>query len=255
MTTTTEDHLVVDVDRRVATVTIDRPDRRNAINGLMIERMGEILRGLAERDDIDVVVLTGSGAIFSVGGDAKTVALGEPDHAPSVAAFQAPLTLREMPQLTIAALNGSAAGAALGWACGCDVRIASSQARFATAFLDRGLTGDMMLPYFLPRVVGSAQARRLSFLGEIIDTAEAHRIGLVTEVVPQERFRERMAEHVDRLRELRPVALRGLKQNYLSAETTDPASFAAVETERVRATWDASGFADFLAARAGKERG
>jgi 2-(1,2-epoxy-1,2-dihydrophenyl)acetyl-CoA isomerase len=126
--------------------------------------------------------------------------------------------LHQMPAITVAAINGACAGAGLGWACGCDLRVASHSAMFNTAFLNVAVAGDMGLPWSLPRLIGAARARELSFFSEKFGAEEALRIGLVARVWADEVFRAEVEKMVSRLVGAAPLALKTLKAHYLAAE-------------------------------------
>jgi len=140
--------------------------------------------------------------------------------------------LHAMPAVTIAAINGACAGAALGWACACDFRFAAASARFNTAFLDVGVAGDMGGPWTLARIVGPARARELYFFPDKFDAEAALRIGLVSRVFPDERFRDEVGAVVERLANAAPIALSTLKANFVDAERMDFAGYVALESER-----------------------
>jgi 2-(1,2-epoxy-1,2-dihydrophenyl)acetyl-CoA isomerase len=215
----------------VATVTLDRPERRNAITNRMVSELTQVLAAAADDRDLRVLVLTGAGTSFSPGADLQRVAGGDDDRL-EPADFAAPVLLHEMPAVTIAAVNGACAGAALGWACACDLRLAARSARFNTAFLDVGVAGDMGGPWTLPRLVGSAKARELYLLPDKFDDDEALRIGLVSRVVDDEALPGEVAALAGRLAAAAPLALRALKANFVDAERMDLAGFVALETER-----------------------
>ena len=220
----------------VATLTMHRPERRNAMTNTMVRETYEALTVAAADPSLRVLVLTGSGTSFCPGADLQWVADGDSasdrlDPEP----FRIPALLHEMPAVTIAAVNGACAGAALGWACACDLRIAAGSARFNTAFLDVGVAGDMALPWSLPRLLGASKARDLMFLPDKFDAAEAHRIGLVARVIDDvdaSAFTTAVRELVTRLTAFSPAALRTLKQNFLDAEHQSLSDFALVEAER-----------------------
>src|SRR5262249_44548615 len=147
------------------------------------------------------------------------VAAGEaPENELSVDDFRVPVLLHEMPAVTIAAVNGACAGAALGWAAACDLRVAAAAGRFNVAFLAVGVAGDMGGPWTLPRIIGAARARELSFLPGKFDAEEALRIGLVSRVFADDRFRDEMRAIVERLAAAAPIAIRTLKRNFRDAE-------------------------------------
>jgi len=203
----------------VATLTMNRPDRMNGLTNGMVGEVTRALRAAAADPEIRVLVLTGAGRAFSPGADLQAVASAEtpPDGELDIADFQAPVLLREMPAVTIAAVNGACAGAALGWAAACDLRFAAASAKFNVAFLDVGVAGDMGGPWTLSRLLGDAKARELYFLPGKFDAEEALRIGLVSRVFPDERFRDEVAAITTRLTESAPLALRTMKQNFLDA--------------------------------------
>ena len=134
--------------------------------------------------------------------------------------------------MTVAAINGACAGAGLGWALACDLRVMAAGARLNTAFLDVAVAGDMAIPWSLPRIVGAARARDLSFLPRRIEAAEALRIGLVARVFPDDSFRADTEDVLTALLEKSPTALLGLKQNYVVAERMTFADFVDYEAER-----------------------
>jgi 2-(1,2-epoxy-1,2-dihydrophenyl)acetyl-CoA isomerase len=217
----------------VATITMNRPEHMNGMTNRMLVETGEALRDAAADPDLRVLVLTGAGRAFCPGADLQGVASGSgsdavlrPEH------FQVPVKLHEMPLVTIAAINGACAGAGLGWACACDMRIAARSAKFNTAFLDVGVAGDMGGPWTLSRLVGPAKARELYFLPDKFSADDALRAGLVSRVVEDEELPAEVDLLVGRLTAAAPLALRALKMNFVDAERMDFSSFVGVETER-----------------------
>src|ERR1700733_13930646 len=174
----------------VATITLNRPDRLNAMTEELIEAVLALLDQVSADEAIRVLVLTGAGRGFCAGGDLG--AMGEFAGSRTAEASRAELRrlhrttelLHEMPKVTIAAVNGPCAGAGLSWACACDLRIAAESAGFPTAFLSAGLTGDFGGTWSLTRLVGVGRARDLYFRNEKISAAAALSMGLVGEVVP-----------------------------------------------------------------------
>jgi 2-(1,2-epoxy-1,2-dihydrophenyl)acetyl-CoA isomerase len=149
-----------------------------------------------------------------------------------VTEFQIPVMLHEMPAVTIAAISGACAGAGFGWACACDLRIASETARFNSAFLDVGVAGDMGGPWTLPRILGAAKARELYFLPGKFDAAEALRIGLVSKVSAVEAFESDITALTTRLARAAPLALTAMKANFLAAERMGFSDYIALESEK-----------------------
>ncbi len=219
----------------IATLLMNRPDRLNGMTNRMLRETGEALAIAAEDRELRVLVLTGAGRGFCPGADLQVTASGGeggPEDRLQARDFRVPVLLYEMPAVTIAAINGACAGAGLGWACACDLRLAARSARFNSAFLDVGVAGDMGGPWFLPRIVGAAQARELYMLPGKFDAEHALRIGLVSRVFDDERFRDEVGAIVERLAEAAPIALRTMKSNFVEAERMDLASYIALESER-----------------------
>jgi enoyl-CoA hydratase/carnithine racemase len=186
------------IEEGVALVTLNRPERLNAIDGALLNGMDAALDALSTPYAYRVAILTGSGRGFSAGADLSGT--GEPWTEPAKSEFksmydaQMRLTdqytrLYELPIPVIAAVNGVAVGGGLAFALHCDIRIASEAARFGSVFIKAGLSSmDMGTSYLLPKIVGAGAARELMLTGRIIDAAEAYRIGLVHEVVPADQL-------------------------------------------------------------------
>jgi enoyl-CoA hydratase len=172
----------------VALLTLDRPERLNALNRKLVEDLNVALDELAVDDDVRVVVLTGAGRGFCAGLDLKEPPSGDG----VVGGLRAQerlagimLKLHALPQPVIAAVNGPAAGGGLALALASDIRLASPDARFNVAFVKVGVSGaDMGSSYFLPRIVGLGHASELMLTGRLVDAEEAARIGLANRVVP-----------------------------------------------------------------------
>lgn len=224
----------LDIQPGLATLTLARPAQRNGMTNRMVRETHEALSLIASREDIRLLVLTGEGRSFCPGADLNQI--GEPMTDPlescSSAHFQVPRLLHDMPQLTVAAINGACAGAGMGWACGCDLRVASRSSMFNTAFLNVAVAGDMGLPWSLPRLVGAARARTWSFFSEKFDAQEALTSGLISRVFEDDCFLEETRCLVDSLLARSPTALKVMKAHYLAAESMDYKSFIELETER-----------------------
>ncbi len=216
----------------VARLTMNRPDRLNAMTNQMLLETGQAVAAAAEDKELRVLILTGAGKGFCPGADLNRVASGAPEPPTTPEDFRVPVLLHTMPAVTIAAINGACAGAGLGWALGCDFRFAAESAKFNVAFLDVGVAGDMGGPWSLSRIVGPAKARELYFLPGKFDAAEALRIGMVSQVFPDERLRPEVDSVAARLAESAPIALRTLKANFVDAERMDFAGYVALESER-----------------------
>ena len=182
--------LLYAVEDRIATLTLNRPERLNALGGTLREELYDAVTRTASDPNVGVLVITGAGRGFCSGGDVKS--MSERDQAGAATSTDerlAPvrdrciLAMRDCPKPLIAAINGAAAGAGMNLALACDMRIASTAAKFSQAFVKRGLAPDWGGSYFLPRVVGVAKACELIFTGEAIDAAEALKLGIVNAVV------------------------------------------------------------------------
>jgi len=219
--------LLVHVEDGVAVITMNRPERRNALSGVMLTAMAAALAAFETDSEVACIVLTGAGGAFCAGGDVKGMAEGTGGgstaaartdldsriHAQRVSQRATAGRLFKMPKPTIASLPGAAAGAGLSLALACDLRIASEKAVMTTAFAKVGFSGDYGGTYFLSQLVGTAKARELYFLSERIDMSTALRLGLVNFVVPAEQLETETLKLAQRLAKGPRVAYRYMKEN------------------------------------------
>jgi enoyl-CoA hydratase/carnithine racemase len=187
--------LLYEVRDRVATLTLNRPDKLNAFTGPMIDAWVKALADAQADEGVNVVVVTGAGRAFCAGGDVARMRDGEPtplEHKNLLweHIHRVPKTLEQMDKPVIAMVNGVAVGAGMGMSLMCDVRIASDQARFSTGYVKVGLVPGDGDTFFLPRVVGPAKALELLWTADFIEAAEALRLGIVNRVVPADRLAE-----------------------------------------------------------------
>jgi 2-(1,2-epoxy-1,2-dihydrophenyl)acetyl-CoA isomerase len=194
----------------IATLTMNRPEARNALTTGMFLDMERILIDIEADADVRVVVITGTGRGFSAGADLKPVSKEERrrTEAPSfpgdrggdilVRANRCILRLQQLPKPVIASINGDAVGVACSLALAADFRIASEAARLGVVFSKIGLGPDGGASYFLPKLVGTAKALELMFLGDLVEAPEAHRIGLVNRVVASESLAKETAGWAER---------------------------------------------------------
>jgi 2-(1,2-epoxy-1,2-dihydrophenyl)acetyl-CoA isomerase len=228
--------LRTEVRDRIATITLNRPDRRNALNGHLILALDDAVKAMAGDPEVKVVILTGAapeGALggFCSGGDTKDGGV-VPDPARADAGVppdalagdlsrhdrHAAMLLHQMPKPTIAMVGGPAIGAGFSLAGACDLRIASDQAVFGAMFANNGLSGDYGGTYWWTRILGTARARELFLLNAKVPAARALELGMVTEVVPAEELQERTWAVASRLVRM-PASLLGLvKANLNEAE-------------------------------------
>ena len=221
------------VDAGIATITLNRPERLNAFDGPMALDLLAALDEAAADPSVRSVILTGAGRGFCAGGDLRSLAGGDAagegggaESPPGPAALAASIRtmerttelLREMPKVTIAAVNGPCAGAGMSWACAADVRIAASSAVFTTAFLRAGQTGDYGASWLLPRLVGVSKARELLLLSERIDAGEAERIGLVSRVVADDGLMQAAHTMAGSAARFAPLAVAAMKANLTEGE-------------------------------------
>jgi 2-(1,2-epoxy-1,2-dihydrophenyl)acetyl-CoA isomerase len=213
--------LLAHVEDGVAVLTMNRPERRNALSGEMLEAMGEILETCERDSSVAVVVLTGAGGAFCAGGDVKGMAArdGVADdidtriHRQRLSQRETSGRLYTMPKPTIAALPGAAAGAGLALALACDLRVAAESAVMTTAFAKVGFSGDYGGTFFLTRLIGAAKARELYFLSDRVTMKDAERLGLVNWIVPVDQLMARTMEVARGLAQGPRVAYRYMKEN------------------------------------------
>jgi len=175
----TDDILLIDTQDRVRTLTLNRPQSRNALSTELRRRFFLALREAETDDAVDVVILTGADPVFCAGLDLKE--LGDTSELPDISPQWPPMT-----KPVIGAINGAAVTGGLEFALYCDILIASEQARFADTHARVGLLPTWGLSVRLPQKVGVGMARRMSLTGDYLSAADALRAGLVTEVVPHD---------------------------------------------------------------------
>ena len=216
--------LIESVSGRVATLTLNRPERLNALSTPIMDGLLEALPRLGADPGVAVVVLTGAGRGFCAGGDVKSMAegtsqLGMEDAVQRLRArMEVSRLLHEIPKPTIAMVNGPAAGAGLSMALACDLRVAGESARFITAFVKVGFSGDFGGSYFLSKLVGTGKAREFYYNGESLDARQALALGIVNTVVPDSELLHATTALAERLAHGPGIALGLMKQNFNAAE-------------------------------------
>jgi enoyl-CoA hydratase len=178
---TNDDVLLIDTDDRVRTLTLNRPQSRNALSSELRRRFFQALRDAEADDSVDVVILTGADPVFCAGLDLKE--LGDSSELPDISPQWPPMT-----KPVIGAINGAAVTGGLELALYCDILIASEQARFADTHARVGLLPTWGLSVRLPQKVGVGMARRMSLTGDYLSADDGLRAGLVTEVVPHDKL-------------------------------------------------------------------
>ena len=231
--TGTTDLLAV-LDGGVLTLTMNRPEARNAMSGAMTGALAEQLAAAELNADVKCIVLTGAGKGFCAGGDVKAMAsssgggesaarttLDGAIHAQRVNQRATSGKLFKMPKPTVASLPGAAAGAGLALALACDLRIMASNALLTTAFARVGFSGDYGGTYFMTQLVGSAKARELYYLSERVSAEEALGLGLTNWVCEPEELADKTRELALRLASGPTVAYRYMKENLNRAMAGD----------------------------------
>ena len=248
--------LLETIEGGIATLTMNRPEARNALTREMMLALSEALPRLANDAAVRLVVLTGSGAAFCSGGDVKGFAKNAAAAAVTLsfdhkvtdlrARMEVARWLHEMPKPTLAVIPGPAAGAGFSLALACDLRIAADNAKFTTAFAKIGLSGDFGGSYFLNHLVGAAKAREMYFTGQVLLGDEALRIGLVNRVVPAAQLADAARAWAAELAALPTVAIGYMKRNLnagLRGSLSDVLDAEAIHMIRTFETSDHKGAA------------
>ena len=249
--------IILTREKGIATITLNRPEVLNAMNSRLSMELGMAIGEAGKDDDVRVLVITGVGRGFCVGGDMKDLPIDVGNMVTTTQALEAwhkiLLSIRHLEKPVIAAINGVAVGAGLDLALMCDLRIASENARFGEAYVRVGGFPDSGSTYLLPRLVGSARACEMLFTGDIIDAAEAERIGLVNKVVPADKLAATTRELAARIAAGPPVSIGLIKRAIYTGEYQDiesALSFVALTTGLCVQTEDAKeGVAAFLEKR------
>ncbi len=230
-------YLLGEIADGVATLTLNRPERMNALHPEIFDGLGAVLPQLAADDGVGAIVLTGAGRAFCAGGDvgaqAARASRAVTESAGERTSFEASVAdlrrrqalvsaaLHEHPKVTIAALGGAAAGAGMSIALSCDLRVASTSAFFLSAFSNVGFSGDFGGSWFLTQLVGAAKARELYLCNDRVGAEEALRLGLVSKVFPNEGFADAAHAFARRFAAGPTVAYRYMKENLNRAITND----------------------------------
>lgn len=222
--------LLIDVSDRIATLTFNRPHRLNALSLDMISQAIGALERFAVDPEIGCIVVTGAERGFCAGGDVS--AMNEANASGQAPTFEARLDrqrnshrlsglLHSIPKVTIAAVNGAAAGAGFGIALACDLRVASDKAKFTTAFAKVGFGGDFGITWPLARIVGESKAKELLFLSDILTAEQALQLNLVNRVVPHETLGTTVRDLATRIANGPQVSYRYMKENVRLSATQD----------------------------------
>ncbi len=211
--------LILEKEDGIATLTLNRPDRLNAISMEMRAELPKAIKKVSDSDAVRVLVVTGAGRGFCSGADVagQAARIAGKKFERSRRSLLAPVgmwgvPLMELEKPTIAAVNGIAAGAGLSLALFCDIRIAAESARFAAVWVRRGLIADLGATYSLTRILGVEKALELMYTGDIIGAREAERIGLVSRVVPDDDLMKVTKELATKIAKGPPIAIELMKR-------------------------------------------
>lgn len=236
-----EDLLLEQLDDGVLTLTLNRPERLNALNPPLLRALREGMERATRNHEARVVVITGAGRAFCAGGDIA----GKPEKKAEIAESEAPVDvkpakkrapdsvatriewlrgnmeavrlLHQMDKPTIASIRGATVSVGMALAAACDFRVVSDSASFTTGFAKVGFSGDYGVSYFLTRLLGTAKTRELMLLSDMLDAQEANRIGLVTQLVSDGDLEARTFELARRLADGPPLTYRFMKKNLNAA--------------------------------------
>ena len=238
------DELLCVIRDRVAIITLNRPEVRNALSDQLTPALRNMIKDCGENPDVHVLLITGAGTAFCAGGNVKgmgahrdptRLAMSHDEKVADLQERQRLLTgaLASVRKPTIAALPGPAVGAGLAIAMACDLRIAAASAFVSTGYLRVALSGDYGIAWLLTRLVSTARARELMFTAERVDAARCEAIGLVNRVVPDDRLQAEAFALAQSMAEGPALALRYMKDNLDEALLFDFATARDHEAERL----------------------
>ena len=211
--------LLVEKTDHVAVLTLNRPHKLNALNADLRDAMQDAVAGVKTDDDVRAVIFTGagrgfcSGADLTGGGGGVSLPPTQSDHLDDLGwVGRQALAVYGLDKPVIGAVNGVAAGAGMSLALACDMRVGSEKARFKTVFIERNLSPDSGMSFFLPRIVGYSRAADLIYTSRAVEADEAHRIGLLDRLVDHDDLLERAVELALQMAAWPPLALRVSKR-------------------------------------------
>ncbi len=232
-----DEMIKVEADAGIVTITLNRPDKLNALVGGMRRELAEALEEAGQDEMAGVVVVTGAGGAFCAGGDVEYMGeLMERHDAHEFArllgaARRVVTTIRQMTKPVLASISGVAAGAGFNLALACDMQIAGQSARFSQSFVKVGLHPDWGGTYFLPRIVPPNLACEMFFLGDAIDAERALQLGLVNRVVPDDQLAAETRKLAERLRDAPPESVAAAKHAVYLSQHAELDAMLQYETE------------------------
>lgn len=228
--TASEDEVLYEVADHVATITLNRPHRMNAISGRMLAQLAERLEQADVDRDVRVVVLTGAGRAFCAGLDIKDAMAGTgiggqgagSGGGTHLSTRNHPTTVMfEMDTPVIGAINGAAAGFGLDIALGCDIRLVNADAKIVTGFAKRGVVPESGGTWYMPRLLGWAKAAEIGFLGRDLTGAEAAEFGLVNRALPTDELMSTAYDWAGQIAANAPLAVQSMKRLFRHGLTED----------------------------------
>jgi 2-(1,2-epoxy-1,2-dihydrophenyl)acetyl-CoA isomerase len=221
------DRVLVEITNAIATVTLNRPEKLNALDRALCDELGEALAMLTRSDAVRVITITGAGRAFCAGADLSVLA----DDGPALVAAgkDVALAIRLAPQPVLAVVNGPAAGGGANLALACDYRIASDQATIGQVFHKLGLVPDWGGTYFLPRLVGPSRALELVWSARMVPAAEALALGLFDRVVPHQELAAAAGTLAARWAEQPAGAVRRVKEALYRSDASSLTSMLDLE--------------------------
>ena len=238
------DELLCAIRDRVAVITLNRPEARNAMSDTLTPALRSMIKSCGENPQVGALLITGAGNAFCAGGNVKGMGAHRDKRKVDMSHDERVADLQERQRLltgaliavrkpTIAALPGPAVGAGLALAMACDIRIAAQSAFVSTGYLRIGLSGDYGIAWLLTRLVGTARARELMFTSDKVDAARCEAIGLVNRVTPDDRLQAEAFALAKSMAEGPALALRYMKDNLDEALSFDFATARDHEAERL----------------------
>jgi enoyl-CoA hydratase/carnithine racemase len=218
-------NLILKKEGGIATITLNRPEKLNALNGELTQEVIRVCSEVGQDEDVRVVIITGAGRAFCSGADLSSSDFKVDSSAAGLkmmeTATQIIMGIRNMPKPVIAAVNGPAVGGGCNLALACDIIIASEKARFIEPYVLRAVHPDFGAIYLLPRLVGLAKANEIFFSGRAVDAGEADRIGLVSRVVPEDQLESVTGELAKNMAKCSPLIMSMTKASISQAANTD----------------------------------
>lgn len=219
MYTSPTDELQLDFADHVLTITLNRPDRLNAISGPMLDALSKTLQQANVDPEVRAVVMTGAGRGFCSGLDLKDQMEGGNGLSSGRRGYRLfdlhnspPIVINRMDKPMICALNGAAAGYGMDMALGCDIRIASENAKLGAVFAKRGVLPESGGCWYLPRLLGWAKAAEVAFLGEVLDANRCLELGLVNRVVPHDQLMTETMKWAKQIANNAPLSVQSTKR-------------------------------------------